>query len=258
MNRIAVVVLGLMTLAGCAGVTQTPERVVLPEVARFSSAKAGETLPGGWRAMTLSRYKQATEYQLVVEDGHTVVKASADASASGLIHDINVDLQAFPVIRWRWKVNELIEGADNTRHSHEDSPVRLLVTFEGDKTKWDFSDRLFATQLRMMTGAELPYATLMYIWENRATKGTLIDNAHTSRVKMIVAESGRDRLGRWIEESRDLRADFRRAFGEEPGRVRSVAVMTDSDNTGKKSHAYYGDIAFERGSLEHSVLSRND
>ena len=113
------------------------------------------------------------------------------------------------------------------------------------------------TQLRMMTGAELPYATLMYIWENRAPKGTVIDNAHTSRVKMIVAESGRDRLGRWIEESRDLRADFRRAFGEEPGRVRSVAVMTDSDNTGEKTHAYYGDIAFARGGLERQWAERS-
>lgn len=241
--------LGLVTvatLAGCAGVTPTPERVVLPEVARFSSAKAGEAMPGGWRAMTLSRYKQATEYRLVADDGRTVVRASADASASGLIHDVSVDLKAFPMLRWRWKVNELIASADNTRHSHEDSPVRLLVTFEGDKSKWDFSDRLFATQLRMMTGAELPYATLMYIWENRAPKGTIIENAHTSRVKMIVAETGRDRLGYWIEESRDLREDFLRAFGEEPGRVRAVAVMTDSDNTGEKCHAYYGDIGFER------------
>lgn len=246
MRRATLAALSLACIAGCTGVMQTPERVVLPEVTRFSSGRVGEVMPGGWRVMTLSRYKQATEYRLVVEDGRTVVRAKADASASGLIHDVSVDLEKFPMLRWRWKVDELIPGADNTRHSSEDSPVRLLVVFEGDKSKWEFSDRLFATQLRMMTGAELPYATLMYIWENRAKKDTVIDNTHTTRVKMVVAESGRDRLGRWLEESRNVREDFRRAFGEEPGRVRAIAVMTDTDNTGEKAFAYYGDIAFER------------
>ena len=73
--------------------------------------------------------------------------------------------------------------------------MRLLVTFEGDKTKWDFSDRLFATQLRMMTGAELPYATLMYIWENRAPVDTVLPNLHTTRIKMVVADSGDGKVG---------------------------------------------------------------
>ena len=48
----------------------------------------------------------------------------------------------------------------------------MILTFSGDKSKWDFSDRLFATQLKMLSGHELPYATLIYIWENRAARGT--------------------------------------------------------------------------------------
>lgn len=255
----------VLLLAGCAGQTpkqensagqpvaehpqrprEEPERIELPRLAKFSTARPGSALPGGWRPWTLSRFKKPTGYQLVSRDGATVVRADAEGSASGLVHAVSVDPREYPRLRWRWKVNQLIEGADNRRRDAEDSPVRLIVVFEGDKSKWEFSDRIFATQMKMMTGYDLPYATLMYIWENRAKVGELIANQHTSRIRMVVAESGAEKTGRWWEESRNVLEDYRRAFGEEPGRIVSIAVMTDTDNTGGRAYAYYGDIVFER------------
>ena len=102
--------------------------------------------------------------------------------------------------------------------------------------------------MRMMAGFEMPYATLSYIWENRQPVGTLIHSHHTGRSKMIVAESGKEKLGKWWEESRNVYEDFKRAFGEEPGRITAVVIMTDTDNTGTTAVGYYGDIAFERAS----------
>ena len=76
--------------------------------------------------------------------------------------------------------------------------------------------------------------------------GTVIANQHTSRVKMIVTESGKVQLGEWREEVRNVYEDYRHAFGEEPPVTRSVGIMTDTDNIGEKVHAYYGDISFQR------------
>ena len=61
---------------------------------------------------------------------------------------------------------------------------------------------------------------------------------------MIAVQSGTDHIGRWMMQSRDVRADYRRLFGEEPGRVDAVAIMTDTDNTGAAATAWYGDIWF--------------
>jgi len=63
---------------------------------------------------------------------------------------------------------------------------------------------------------------------------------------MIVADSGPENLGRWHTVTRNVVADFRRAFGEEPGTITSVGIMTDTDNTGTKAEAFYGDIEFRR------------
>jgi hypothetical protein len=238
--------LAAVLLAACAGALCASDPVVQPEVTRFSSRQPGEALPGGWKAWTLSRFKKPTVYRLVSEDGRTVIKASADASASGLMYDVRVDPGEFPILRWRWKVDELIAAADNTKKQLEDSPVRLVIAFAGDTSKLPLKERVFAAQLRIFTGHDMPYATLMYIWENRAPRGSVIPSEHSSRVKMVVTESGRDRLGQWREESRNIYEDYKRAFGEEPPMIQSIGIMTDTDNTGGSAYAYYGDIAFAR------------
>ena len=73
--------------------------------------------------------------------------------------------------------------------------------------------------------------------------GTIVPNPYTDRVRMIVVESGAARLRQWLAYERDIVADYRQAFGEEPPPISGVAVMTDADNTGEEVVAYYGDIA---------------
>jgi hypothetical protein len=233
-------------LAGCAGAPPPPEEIQLPAVGKFSAEPAGAVLPSGWRVWQISGLKRPTEYRLVDNEGRTVVFARSRGAASGLVYPVSLDLKEYPLLHWHWKVPQLIEGADNTRRHTEDSPVRIVITFEGDKSKLPFEDRLFADQFKLFTKQEFPYAILMYIWENRAPVGTLIENLHTSRVRMIVADSGSANTGKWREETRNVYEDYRRAFGEEPPRVRTVGIMTDSDNTETDAEAYYGDITFLR------------
>jgi len=248
LRRAAAVALPAVLGACASAPTPAPEDtvVILPYVTSFSEAAPGAGLPPGWRPWVLARFKKPTEYRLVDRDGVSVVEASATSSASGLVHRLRIDPRQYPLLHWHWKVDELIAGADNTRRQSEDSPVRIVISFDGDLEKLDFDDRMFFDQVRTFTGQQLPYATLMYIWENRAPVGTVIPNLHTSRIKMVVAESGHDRLGRWREETRNVYEDFRRAFGEEPGTITSIGIMTDTDNTGEKVHAWYGDITFRR------------
>jgi hypothetical protein len=133
--------------------------------------------------------------------------------------------------------------------------VRVVVSFEGDLDSLSLDDRIFYDNIRLVTGQDLPYATLMYIWENRVPRNSVIPNLHTSRIRMIVAESGREKLGVWQDVTRNLYEDYKRAFGEEPGRVSAIGIMTDTDNTGENVHAYYGDIVFRRVAQPRTVFA---
>lgn len=159
-------------------------------VTAFSLAKPDGRLPGGWQPWRLSRLKKLTEYRLVDYNGSVAVKAMSAASAPGLVHPLDIDPHEQPILQWRWKVPELIAGANNARRSAEDSPVRIVLSFDGDKTALPIEDRQFFDRIKAITGYDLPYATLMYIWENQAERGTIITNPHTNRIQMVVAESG--------------------------------------------------------------------
>jgi hypothetical protein len=52
-------------------------------------------------------------------------------------------------------------------------------------------------------------------------------------------------VGEWVTVTRDLVADYRQAFGEEPPAIVGVAIMTDADNTGEQATAWYGDLTLE-------------
>jgi DUF3047 family protein len=189
----------------------------------------------------MSRFPSLSRYQLVEDDGATVLKGSAQqGSASGLLHPIDLDPRERPIISWRWKVIDLAP----TDGSPDDSPVRIMVSFEGDFQKLPFSDRIFYDQFRLFTGQQLPYAGVMYVWGSRTPRGGVAPNKYTSRIRIIAVESGRENLGTWRMETRNVLEDYRRLFGEEPGRVVSVGLMTEADGSDRVLEAYYGDIAF--------------
>ena len=88
----------------------------------------------------------------------------------------------------------------------------------------------------------MPYATLMYVWCNQRPVNAVIQNPRTDRIRKIVVESGPDRLNQWLMYERDIKKDYENAFGEPPGALIGVGLMTDSDNTQSHIHSWYGAI----------------
>ncbi|HTN65372.1 MAG TPA: DUF3047 domain-containing protein [Burkholderiaceae bacterium] len=214
-------------------------------LALFSAHPPG-ALPSAWQPLIITRAKKPTEYRLVADGGVTVLHAHAAASASLLMHALDLEPDQQPWLAWQWKVDRHIKGADNRYRDTEDAPVRIVLAFDGDKGDLPFSEQILFETGRLVTGRELPYATLMYIWEKKAPVGSVIAHTRTSQLKMVVAASGPHGLGQWRQLSRNLVDDYQRAFGKKPGRLIGVGVMSDTDNTGDTVDAWYGDIRLLR------------
>ncbi|UTW14314.1 DUF3047 domain-containing protein [Marinobacterium rhizophilum] len=171
-------------------------------------------------------FSGTTEYQLESDpEQGAVLRANSQASASGLFRKIEVDLNSTPWLNWSWKVDSLIQGADERTRSGDDYPARIYVVFSGGVFFWKAR-------------------ALNYVWSSSQPTGSEWPNAYTGNARMIAVESGEAQLGTWRYEARDVRADYRRLFGAEPGPVAAVALMTDTDNTGQFASAAYGDIWF--------------
>jgi hypothetical protein len=215
------------------------------EVGKFSSGTVGQAMPDGWKPLTFKKIPKHTSYEVVKDGGMTIVKAVSEASASGLIKPVVIDPKEFPIIRWHWKIDNVLKGSDVTLKEGDDFPARLYITFAYDPDKVSFGKKLKYKAGQVIFG-DIPIGAINYVWEAKTPVGTIIDNAYTDFVKMVVVESGPQKIGMWIDEERNIYEDYKKAFGEEPPMINGVAIMSDTDNTKEQATAYYGDIVFQK------------
>ncbi|MEK6211341.1 MAG: DUF3047 domain-containing protein [Pseudomonadota bacterium] len=214
-----------------------------PVLAPFSAAAPGASLPAPWKLTTLPGIGRHTRYSLVRDGDAVVLRADAEASMAGVAHPLKLDVRAHPVIEWRWKILNLLTKSNIATKEGDDYPARVYVLFDYDIRKLPFSVRA-KIRLARLYGADVPLAALCYVWDGKAAAGTSVWSVYTDRVRVIVAESGGTNLGKWVTIRRDVGADFRAAFGEDPPAISGVVLGTDTDNTGESATAFYGDIRF--------------
>lgn len=210
-------------------------------IGAFSQLKPGDA-PLPWQPLTFKKIERHTSYTLVDDGGVTVVKAQADASASGLVRNQAIDLKQFPILQWRWKVSNILHKSDPTQKRGDDYPARIYITFALDRSKLSTSERIKYGAAKLFYGEYPPLAAINYVWDSKTPEGTMLPNAYTDRVKMIVVQSGADKLNQWVALQRNVYEDYKTAFGSEPPLVSGVAIMTDTDNTGESATSYYGDL----------------
>lgn len=222
-------------VAGCA----SPEPALSPP-----PSSAGPST-SEWHAVPLLG-KKVTRYSHTTHEGRRAIHAMADNSASMWRRRVNVPPEQLGSVRLSWWVDRLMAKAHVGDADHEDAVARVLFAFEGDRDRLSPRTRAAFDLVQLLTGEAPPYATLMYVWDTHAEVGSVIINPRSDRVRKIVLDSGPSGLRSWRDHQRHLADDFRKAFGEEPGRLVGIAVMTDGDNTQSVAQAWYGAIELGR------------
>ena len=248
-------IIGLMAVTACASnpIDQDDDRPLqnaLPEVLdnAWTRLDTGQQkLPGSpidkpqWQHYRLPG-KQASKYTFARLQGRDAMAVTATSSASLLRQKLRIEPQDLAQIKFSWKVPELIAMADLAVRENADSPVRIVLVFEGDRSKLSAKNAMLSELAHTMTGEPLPYATLMYVWCNTRAPGTVITSTRSDRIRKMVVESGTNNINMWMDYERNIRADYEKAFGEAPGALVGIGIMTDSDNTRTTTRAWYGQV----------------
>lgn len=237
----ALAIIAVAGLTGCASkppVTSENPATIASEV----FAPPNDPADPAWHAVNI-RFKTPTRYSAHSVDGSACIRAEANGAWSLWVAKVPASYTGDGQLSWRWYVPALVADADTTAVGKDDSAVRVVVAFKGDRSKLDAAERATMSLAKAIGGNELPFAAIQYIWEPRVPVDTILPNANTSRIKKLVVKRDTDGLNTWLSFARDVRADFRRAFpGEEPGEIESVGLMTDTDSLGGKTEACYADV----------------
>jgi hypothetical protein len=238
--------------------------------AGLGSTKQGEALeiataallttpasPSRWETLMLPG-KNAAPFEPASALGQAALRVQADNSVSILRQRFGEGLPAVGRLTFSWKVDVLPVEADLRDVQAEDAPVRIVLAFGGDRSLLNPRTQRLSELSRLLTGEDLPYATLAYVWSTEEPLETVINNPRTDRIRKVVVETGDASLGSWRHHDRDVRADFIRAFGEAPGPLLAIALMTDTDNTSSRLQAWYGRLRLDAVAVAHGATAAAD
>lgn len=207
----------------------------------------GSALGNGWRVALLPAQKPPpTRFTPETVDGRAALRLEAQASYGNLLHETAAGAPP-RLLQWAWRLQQPNPDTDLRRKTGDDVAAKVCVSFDLPLSRLPLGERLLLQLARARTGEALPAATLCWVWGGAELPGSVVDNVFSRRVRYIVLRNAADATGTWFDESRDIGADFTRAFGDEaaaPPQLLAVGVGADADNTGRHSIAHVTALRF--------------
>ena len=173
-------------------------------------------------------FKGRVLYQIKANPGEGFLSAVSRSASSGLLYRIKFDVTKFPMISWEWMVKKFPTKKAGPNPSggwieRDDYAARVYVIFPS----WNFTN----------------IKTLEYIWDEDQPAGKILTSPYSNNIKLLVIESGKANLNRWVLEERNIQQDYQKAFGvKAPRYVGAVAIMTDADNSVSIAEALYKNL----------------
>ena len=182
-------------------------------------------VPPGWATEGLGPQPDKGKVEDAQETGgNHFLRISTDGSFYSFGIDTPFDPEQYPVLSWRWRVDRMPQRADISTRSGDDAAARLFVVFR------DAADPSIKRKLE-------------YVWDTTHAAGSIIPDPYSAdTMKAIVLESGSEKLGQWVPEKVNLVSDYQRAFGTKPGRVKTIAFGSNSEETHTATEADFDDL----------------
>jgi len=209
---------------------------------------AGAQARAPWHVTGLpNQTKPFTSFSVVDLDGRRALRVEADSSYGNLVHPLRLSTTP-AALSWQWRADELIDAEDLRTRGGDDVAVKVCVLFDMPLEKVPFIERQLLRVARSKTNEPVPAATVCYVWDGHLPVGTALDNAFTRRIRYKVLQTGTAHLHQWMNERRNIAADFSELFGAESSEVPpviGVLVGADADNTHGHSLAHVADVVIE-------------
>ena len=166
-----------------------------------------------------------TFYTVGNDKNGNFLKSVADNAASGLGKEIKIDLNKTPFINITWKVEKDLPGIkEDTKKGH------------------DFAARVFVIK---KTGATLlSNRAINYVFSSNNEVGSNWPSPYTKKSIDNVLASTKNNLNEWVTVKANVKDDFKKFHDLDVSELNGVAIMSDTDNSKKKSIAYFQNIYF--------------
>lgn len=184
-------------------------------------------LAGPPPAWELKEFAGRAQVDVVRDEERVAFRLQSERTSFALYRDVALEVKDYPLLSWTWKVVKLPAGGDIRERTSDDQAAQVYVIFP----RWPFP--------------RINSDVLGYIWDSRAPVGLKVTSPQSSNVKLVVLESGPERLGQWVREERNVYQDYVDLFGKKPPQAGKVAIMIDSNDTRSQAEAFFAELVFQ-------------
>jgi hypothetical protein len=233
----------ILLIAGCS--TQQSRHVVQapPRVER-GEAPTGRLLDAfadaaAWKLYNVKGSQNNLNYEAADGTMHLV----SDRSAGLIWKAERYDPRAEPLLAWRWKVSELLDGSSPLSPEFDNFPARLLVGFDHGWKDAGAVALNWRKQVEAATGFTPPSRAICYTFGGSIGSNEAVDAAFgEGRIVVINLRTPADAAGEWHTEVRDVASDYRAVFGTEPPPVMALGLGCDSHRMDRRVEAWFASV----------------
>ncbi|MBO4647812.1 MAG: DUF3047 domain-containing protein [Lentisphaeria bacterium] len=191
----------------------------------FSKAKQDGDAVTGWTYKG-KMWTPDARFSIQTVDGKKVLRMESRKGTGSLLFDIaSIDLEKYPYMRWKWRVDILPAGADGQDPDKDDQAIGLYIG----------------------SGSSFSQESVAFRWETVTPKGKtgfVKYGMGAVKVHWICVRNKTDGLKKWIVEECDLRAELKKIFGGKIPAKKAITLSANSQYTGTASLGYLEYIEF--------------
>jgi hypothetical protein len=176
------------------------------------------SIPSGWQA---SR-RECSMFSVVKDESGCYLRLTVENQCTSIGKQVTFSIDTFPILSWKWRVHTLPIGGSEDKKETNDSGAGVYIIFKG-KFKLN--------------------KIIKYVWSTTLPPGTVLASPFNQNTKIIVLQSGNEKIDQWLTETVNVREDYRTVFHTIPPNVIGIAILSDADNTGSRAVADYDDFA---------------
>ncbi len=181
-----------------------------------------DLLARGWKGGQEKNGK--LDHSIVKDGGRSVLRESHILNSEALYRykEIEWDVAVYPYLTWRWRAQKFPKGAKVLDSKVSDAVAQVYVL-------WKKGRRSFV---------------IKYFWSGGDEPGDTINQSNFIFGKLYgLVLRNTTTVNEWFRETRNVREDYRLAFGEYPStNARGFGVLSDGDETNTESEADYADF----------------
>lgn len=175
--------------------------------------------------LKVRKIKKYTKYSLGSNENGNFLRAEAEGQASGLGKEISINLNKTPFLNITWKIEKNLSGID-----------------ERSKKGHDYAARVFV--IKKIGSTALSNRAINYVFSSNEQIGQHWRSPFTKRSIDYVLSTINENNNEWVTVKTNVKNDFKKLHDLDVEELNGVAIMSDTDNSKRKSIAYYQNIYF--------------